>query len=73
MNAQKEKNFRGSCKSMKKCAMKMKQTRKNDTHIKIYINGRKPFIRPLHKTGENDLQELQVNDYGYNEGTINFV
>ena len=25
---------------------------------------------PIQKTGENDLHKLQVNDQGYNEGTI---
>ena len=37
------------------------------------IHGRKPFIMPTQETGENDLHKLWVNDYGYNEGTINFV
>ena len=30
VNAQKKKNFRGSHKLMKKCVMKMKQTRKEE-------------------------------------------
>ena len=28
---------------------------------------------PKQKTGENDLHKLQVNDCGYNEGTICLV
>ena len=28
---------------------------------------------PIPKTGGNDLHELQVNDSGYNEGTICLV
>ena len=34
------------------------------------IHGRKPFIMPKQKTGENDLHELLGNNCGYNEGTI---
>ena len=37
---------------------------------KNVIHGRKPFITPKQKTGENDLHELLGNDCGYNEGTI---
>ena len=37
---------------------------------KSIIHGRKPFIMPKQKTGENDLHELLGNDCGYNEGTI---
>ena len=37
------------------------------------IDGRKPFIRHIQNTGENDLHELQENDYGYNESTICLV
>ena len=59
----------------KKCAMKMKveelELEKN-TH-KYVIHGRKPFITPKQKTGENDLHELQINDCGCNEGTICLV
>ena len=36
----------------------------------MYVCGRKPFIKPKQKTGENDLHELLENDCGYNEGTI---
>ena len=37
---------------------------------KNVVKGRKPFIRRIQKTCENDLHEPQVNDYGYNEGII---
>ena len=39
VNAQKEfeKNFRGSRKPTKKCAMKMKETRKNDARVKMLL------------------------------------
>ena len=45
-------------RSKKRCA------RKN------VIDGRKLFIMPKQKTGENDVHELLGNNYGYNEGTI---
>ena len=35
---------------------------------KNVIHERKPFIRLIQKTSENDLHKLQVNNYGYNEG-----
>ena len=45
------------------------ETRKKwRAHINV-IDGRKPFITPIPKTGENDLHELQGKDNGYNEGT----
>ena len=44
VNVEKEKSFRGSCKLLqayKKCAMKMKQTNKeenkNDVHVKMLL------------------------------------
>ena len=40
--------------------------KKNDARV----NGRKPFIMPKQKTGENDLHKLLGNDCGYNVGTI---
>ena len=40
---------------------------------KNVIEGRKPFITSIQESGENDLHELKVNDYGYNEGTICLV
>ena len=47
-----------------------KQRRKKRLMRKNVIDGRKPFIMPKQKTGENDLHELLGNDCGYNEGTI---
>ena len=45
--------------------MKMKETRKNDARIKmLFMKG-----SPIPKTGKNNLHELWVNDYGYNEGS----
>ena len=72
VNTQIKKSFRGPRKlpqAHEKCAMKMKQRRKNDAHLKV-IDGRKPFITPKQKTGKNDLHKLLGNDCGYNEGTI---
>ena len=40
---------------------------------KNVIDERKLFIMPIPKTGGNNLHELWVNDYGYNEGTICLV
>ena len=72
VNAQKQKNFWGSHKPTKKCAMKMKkQTNKKRWHA--HKNGRKHFIRRIQKTGENDFGKLQVNNSGHNEGTICLV
>ena len=76
MNAQKEslKKASGvhtsSRKPTKKCAMKMKETKKKRCTHKNVIDGRKPFIRRTQRTGENDLNERRVNDSGHNEGTI---
>ena len=42
-----------------------KEEKRNDV-CKNVIYERKPFIRPIQKTGENDLHKLRVNDYGYN-------
>ena len=76
VNTQKGKIFRGSHKLLqvhkKGVVMKTKQRRKNNVHKNV-IEGRKPFIMPIQKTGENDPHELWVNDYGYNEGTICLV
>ena len=79
MNTQKESlnnNFRGSYKPTKKCAMKMKETKKQEKECcarKNVFGGRKPFIRRTQRTGENDLNKLRVNDSGHNEGTICLV
>ena len=53
--------------------MKMKQRNKEEKKRrarKNVIDGRKPFIMPKQKTGENDLHKLLGNNCGYNEGTI---
>ena len=52
--------------------MKMKQRKKRRARKNV-IHGRKPFITPIQKTGGNDLHELRVNNYGYNEDTICLV
>ena len=36
---------------------------------KSIVDGRKHFIGPLHKTGEDDWYKLRDNDSGHNEGT----
>ena len=60
-----------SRKPTKKCAMKMKvELEKKRRTRKSIIHGRKPFITPKQKTGENNLYELLGNDCGYNAGTI---
>ena len=73
VNAQKEKIFQDSRK-LPQAHEKMydeneSRIRKKHAHKSI-IHGRKPFIMPKQKTGENDLHELLGNDCGYNEGTI---
>ena len=50
--------------------MKVELEEKKRCARKSIIHGRKPFIMPKQKTGENDLHELLGNDCGYNEGTI---
>ena len=55
-------------------SVKMKEiNRKKQCVHKNVIHGRKPFIIPIPKTGKTDLHQLQVNNYGYNEGTICLV
>ena len=79
MNAQKEslKKTSGvhanSRMPTKKCAMKIKETRKKRRTLKNVFGGRKPFIRHTQRTGENDLNMLRVNDSGHIEGTICLV
>ena len=46
------------------------ETKKKTMYV---IHGRKPFITPIQEIDESDLHKLQVNDYGYNEGTICLV
>ena len=52
----------------KKCAMIMKQRKKQRTHKNVF-GRRKPFIRCTQRTGENNLNKLSVNDSGHNEGS----
>ena len=52
----------------RKLCMKMKLC----TH-KTVIDGRKHFIGHMQKTGENDLDKLQFNNSGHNEGTVCLV
>ena len=47
--------------------------RKKRRACKNVIERRKPFIMPIQNTSENDLHELQGNDYGYDKGTICLV
>ena len=70
-----------SRKPTKKCAMKMKERKKqtnkeikkkNDGRLK-YFCCRKEFIRRVRKTGVMDIKRLQVNDSSYIEGTICLV
>ena len=59
-----------SHKPTKKCAMKMKETKKkNDRRLK-YFCCRKEFIRRVRKIRVMDIKRLQVNDSSYIEGTI---
>ena len=55
----------------KKCAMKMKETRKKRRARKNVFQWWKEalYIRRTQRTGENDLNMLRVNDSGHNEGT----
>ena len=87
MNAQKEslrKSFRGSHKlphaHEKVCdenernkQTKKQRNKKKRCARKNVFGGRKPFIRRTQRTGENDLNMLQVNDSGHIEGTICLV
>ena len=66
VNAQKEslkKKLRGSRKPTKKCAMKMKESRrkKNDGCLKYFV-GRKEFIGLVWKARVMDIKRLQLND-----------
>ena len=45
---------------------KANHTCENMLSHKNVIEGRKPFITPLQKTGQNYLHDLWGNDYGYN-------
>ena len=75
VNAQKEKTqiTQAPASPRKKCLMKMKETRIRKRRVRKNIHRRKPFIMPIHKTGENNLHQLWENNCGYNEGTICLV
>ena len=63
-----------SRKPTKKCAIKMKETKKkNDGRLKYFFDGRKEFIRHVRKTRVMDIKRFQVNDSSYIEGTICLV
>ena len=49
------------------------ETKKKRRTHKNVIDGMKPFIRCIQRIDENNLHELRVNNYGYNEGTICLV
>ena len=73
VNVQKEilKNFQGSQKlpqAHKKCAMKMKQ-RKKQRLRKNFYGERKDFIRLYQKNGGTGFDELRIIDSSSNEGT----
>ena len=70
VNAQKERVHVSSRKPMKKVYDENEAKKKKTTCAKNIIHGRKSFIMPIQETGENNLHELRVNNYGYNEGTI---
>ena len=80
VNAQKDlenlkKYFRGSHKlpQAHEKVCDENETKKKRRARKNVFGGRKPFIRRTQRTGENDLDKLQVNDSGHNEGTICLV
>ena len=85
VNAQKEslkKYFRGSrklphahkkvCNENETKKQRNKQRKKRRTRKNVF-GGRKPFIRCMQRTGENDLDKLRVNNSGHNKGTICLV
>ena len=63
-----------SRKPTKKCAMKMKETKKQTRcTCKNVIDVRKHIIGCLQQTGEKDWDKLEVNDSGHYKGTICLV
>ena len=68
-----KKNFQGSHIPTKKSATKMRQ-RKKDTWVEMFLmEGSSLRIKSIQKTGENDVNELWINDSWHNEGTICLV
>ena len=60
-----------SHKPTKKCAMKMKETKKkNDRRLKYILM---EVIRRVRKTRAMDIKQLQINDSSYIEDTICLV
>ena len=59
VNAQKERNLRGSRKPTKKVGDETKKKRRACN--KNFIKGRKPFITPIQNTGDNDFGETIVD------------
>ena len=59
-----KKNFWGSCKPTKKCAMKNEERNKKKQCVhKNVFNGRKWFINSVRGTGETDCNKIRVNDF----------
>ena len=56
----------------KRCAMKIKERRKNDYRVKK-ICERKDFVRPYLKTGLSNFDVLRVIDSLNNEGTNSLI
>ena len=82
LNPQKEslkKYFRGSCQLLqaheKVCDEneRNKQTKNKRCARKNVIDGRKHFIGRLHKTGEDDWDNLRDNDSRHDKGIIYLV
>ena len=72
VNAQKDRNFRGSCQlpqaNEKSVRWKWKK-KKNDRHLNIF-DERREFIRHVWNTRGMDIKRFQVNESWYIEGTI---
>ena len=78
VNAQKEKTsgvHTSSRKPTKKVCDENERNKeeKNDARYKNIIDGRRAFIGYLWKTHAMDINQLQVDDCWYNEGTICLV
>ena len=69
VNAQKEKTSRAPTSTHVKVCNE-NETKKNDTRVKMLLMEGSPLQSAYKKLVKH---ELQVNDYGYNEGTICLV
>ena len=58
----------GVMQAHEKCAMKMKERRKNDGCVKFFY-WKEDFIRLYQKTGWSDFDELRVTDSTLKKGT----